>query len=308
MSVVDDIDMSGVPVPGPEVGLPTEGVVRIEREHPAGLLRFENLPAGTWLTKAGHPAKVAKRGYFLNEDKLESVTGFVDTIDKPAVNRWIEDHACRGAAEAERRGLLNGIDPADYADVIAAEGLGPTAARRESAQRGDVAHLVMRRLAETGEAPDPTTIPPELWPYMRGAVSAWEHLQEIIGQDAETVLAERPVCHPGLGYAGTPDVLLRATDGALVLVDYKSQKDGHIYSHADWQSRLYAMALAQEDLEPDRILLVPIPPLAPHETAPAPYDGVITEHEATALLLVNRANKRSESHLGKQRRARKAAA
>ena len=54
-------------------------------DHVAGPLRFESFPAGTWLTKAGKPARKDKRGYYLKSDSLRNDWDWADrTADRMA--------------------------------------------------------------------------------------------------------------------------------------------------------------------------------------------------------------------------------
>src|SRR4051812_38145501 len=101
----------------PQVRTTTDlGAERIERETPFGTLIFENADVGQWRTKAGTPAKRAKRTYSLEGEELAelvSVTTVLDVLAKPALINWAEDHGARGAIEAQRMGELPDDLPLD---------------------------------------------------------------------------------------------------------------------------------------------------------------------------------------------------
>lgn len=293
-TVQDDIILGGAP----STDLPTAGVEEIEREHPAGLLRFENFPAGTWRTKKGDPAKKAKRRYLIDGNEIDSVSSIVDTLSKDALVRWAEDHGMRGAVQAERMGELEGVPPEEFIDRVHALGLGASAARDEGAARGTAIHAALHGLAVDGTAPNPADFPPEWRPWLQGAVAAWLELDLVEIVASEVIRAS--IVH---GYGGRPDLIGRRSSGALALIDYKSGK-GKVYDQAHIQTRLYDIALREEDIAVDEILIVGIDDRGGHELVKCEAN----EHAALATLALFRYRKQINAGMATQRKARRAAA
>ena len=278
------------------VPLSTEGVEIVDRDHVAGPLRFESFPAGTWLTKAGKPARKDKRGYYLNGAELDSVSSIVGLLDKPALAYWIEDHASRGAVQAERMGELVDCPPEEIMHRVRALGLGSSAARDEGAARGHAIHAAFETLARTGESPNPQDFPTEWRPYVQGVARAW------LALNPQAVHVEHMVCHPELRYAGRLD-LLAECDGRATLVDWKTGR-GKVYDAAHFQTRLYAMALAQEDVAVDRIVIVGLDQDGGFQLV----DCEASEADALHLLWTFHARKRINAGMANQRKGAKAAA
>jgi hypothetical protein len=253
----------------------TGGVV-LEAEHACGLLRFEELNAGDWLTLKGEPARKGRRNYFLNGECLPfSVSGIVETLSKPALYTWHEDRGVRGGVQAERMGELVDVPPEDWAHRVRSLDLGADAERDQASDRGHAIHEVFHTLARTGEAPDMTTIPPEWLPWYRGALRAWLALNPTV------IEAEFLVCHPDLRYAGRPD-LYAITGGVPTLIDYKTSAKGRIWSEAHYQTRGYAEAMPFGGLPyPERIVIVAVNNdggylLEDCAVEPAEWDALVT--------------------------------
>lgn len=272
---------------------------RIERElEDIGTLVFENYAAGEWMTKKGEPAKKARRRYVLADRELDAVSSILGTLDKPALLRWIEDQATIGAVYAERGGYLTDLPEWEWQRRVRSLDLGASAKRDQGADRGTVIHDALHALAKGEPVPDPSTLPENARPWLRGAILAWMALGI-----TDVIEAERIVCHPELGFAGRPD-LLAIAGGNLVLLDYKTGK-GKAYPEVHWQTRLYRMAIARSlHLEVDKALAVAIGDDGSFEL----IECSATEDEARALLAVYRARKRIESDMRSQRAIAKAAA
>lgn len=283
-----------------EQALPTEGVEEVERDHPAGLLRFENYPAGTWRTQKGDPAKKDRRRYLLNGKELPAVSSITGILGAEALVWWAEDHGMRGAVEAERRGLLKGVEPEDFIRVVKAEGLGASAARDEGAARGQAIHAAFEALARGEGVPNPADYPAAWRPYVTGCVRAWMDLDV-----TDVVEVEYMVCHPELGFAGRLDLLARCGkyDGALTLLDYKTGK-GKVYDRAHLQTRLYDLALRVEGISAERVVIVGIDDAGGFE----PVENEAADEDALALLQVFTATKQINAGMARQRREAKKAA
>ncbi len=118
-----------------------------------GVIRFENYGPGEWRTKAGEPAKIARRRYLLNGVVLDSVSSIVEVLSKPALVMWAEDHGARGAVEAMEAGELEDVPLDEVVKRVRSLGLGAKAAKDEGAERGQAIHTAFETLAKTGEAP-----------------------------------------------------------------------------------------------------------------------------------------------------------
>lgn len=238
-----------VPLPPERI---TGGIV-LETEHPCGVLRFEELNAGDWLTLKGEPARKGRRNYFLNGECLPfSVSGIVDVLSKPALYAWHEDRGIRGGVRAERLGELADVPIEDWAGRVRSLDLGADAERDEAAGRGDDVHGWLHTLATTGKPPDPSSIPPHRLGWYRGAMRVWLALNPTV------IETEFLVCHPERRYAGRVD-LYAVCDGVPTLVDYKSSLKGRIWGEAHYQTRGYAEAMPFGGMPyPERIVIVAI--------------------------------------------------
>lgn len=263
----------------------------IIREIPGiGTMRFENYGPGEWMTKKGEPAKISRRRYLLGEEKIDSVSDITGTLDKPALQRWIEDQATRGAVIAERMGALAGVSDENLLNAVRALDLGASAMRDEAGDRGKAVHLGLHTLATEGRPPDPGAHPEHWRPWLQGSMRAWLELEP------EVVSSEEMVCHPELGYGGRPD-LLAVVKRKLCLLDYKTGK-GRVYDSAHYQTRLYAMALARcLGITVERILIIGIT----DEGDWFPVECEATEKDALALLDTYRSRKRINAGMATQR-------
>lgn len=217
-----------------------------------GVLRFENFGPGEWLTKAGEPAKIARRRYLLDGTELDSVSSIVGLFSKEALYYWHEDHGARGAVEAMEAGELEDVPLDEVVKRVRSLGLGAKAAKGEGAERGQAIHTAFETLAKTGEAPHFSDYPKAWWPWVRGCAKAWLKL------NAEPIDAEFMVCNPAMGYAGRPDLLCQAK-GKRTLADYKTSSKGRIYEQAHYQTRGYMEAFEPTGIEPvERTVIIGI--------------------------------------------------
>lgn len=262
----------------------------VERTIPnIGELRFENFAAGEWLTKKGEPAKKARRRYQLNGDELDAVSSIVDTLSKPGLMPWYEDHGARGAVKAERMGELAGLTDEEIIGRVRMLKLGAENARDEAAERGSAIHLGLHSMARTGEPPRGSEYPGAWQPWVRGSARVW------LALNPEPIEAEVICCHPEHGYAGRPDLIARC-DGKLTLLDYKTGK-GRIYDQAHYQTRLYEMAKRVEGMEIERIVLIGIDDDGGFQLV----DCEASDLDALALVHTYRARKRINAGMAKQR-------
>jgi hypothetical protein len=234
--------------------------------------------------------------------RLDSVTGILGCLAKPALLGWYEAGGAAGVARLFERGELwigpggKLSRPAEEAiDLVRLHKLGADAARDESAARGLDVHTVLEDWAKTGEAPDPGVFPPEQRGYVRGLIRA------LLALDPEPLVVERITCHPELMYAGRLDLRARI-NGRDVLVDLKTNKGGRSYLEGHIQAAAYVMAeVALGEPEPDGTLIVAVGEDGSFEA----MEGVARPEHFEAVLRCHRA-------LGEVRRpldaARRAAA
>lgn len=170
------------------------------------------------------------RAYWLTPDghtrrtRLPSVTGILrDTWPKPQLLEW---YAREGA---------------NAATVLSAASV-----------RGKAVHRFIETFLTTGELLAFDDFPPEYRGYLTGAARfLWETDPRPMPGGVE-----RLVCHPELRYAGRPD-LVALIDGAVTLVDFKSNPKGVIYKEAHVQTVAYVNADHRCGGEPiERTLLV----------------------------------------------------
>lgn len=218
------------------------GALRIERWMPdVGLLVFEHAGPGQWLTRAGSPAKRAKRSYTFNPldappTELVSVTTVLDVLAKPALISWAEDRGARGAIEAHRLGEIpEDLPPEEIVGRVRLLGLGADAEKKRAADRGLDEHDALETWARTGSLPPITDMAPDRRAFRQGLDAALTAL------DPEPIVTERIVCHPSLGYAGRFD-LRCLIDGKDTLLDLKTSQGGKPYLEAHAQLVGYAMA------------------------------------------------------------------
>lgn len=271
----------------------------VEREIPGlGLLRFEDLPAGAWLTQKGEPAKKPRRRYLLNGRELDSVSSIVGTLSKEALVHWAEDHGARGAVLAERAGLLRGVPDDEIVETVRDLNLGARAVSREAADRGKVIHSVLERLATTGETTNAADLPAQARPWVQGAALAWVKL------GMAECLTEVMVCNPEQGYAGRFDLYGRRKNGRTALVDWKTGR-GKVFDSAHYQTRGYVEALPSVELDPpDEILIVGIDDKGNAEL----ISCETTSEDWAALVHTFRSRKRANAGMAEQRKAARRAA
>lgn len=262
-----------------------------------GTIVFENYAAGEWMTKKGEPAKKARRRYLLDGEEVDSVSSIVATLDKPALRRWIEDQATRGAVQAERLGELADVYEEDWVNRVKLLGLGASAKRDEGADRGLVIHSAFHKLGVDGTAPNPADFSAIARPWVQAAMRAW------LALSPEMLEAESIICNPMLRYGGRPDLVAKV-DGKVTLLDYKTSKSGRIYEQAHYQTQLYRMALHECGIPVEQVKLIGIG----NDGAFEVVDCAVTEEDARALVHVYRSRKRVNAAMADQRRILKAAA
>jgi hypothetical protein len=263
----------------------------LRREIPAGLIEFEQAPAG-WLTKTGTPREKPWRAYHWtptegDRQRLPSTTTLLDAIcPKAGLPPWSEARGVEGAVEGVRLGLIDHeTTPERGVGIVRAHKLGAEAAKRKAAERGLNVHALLEAYMLTGAAPKLGEHPKHHRGYIQG-LTRW-----LIAENPEPVAVEQLVVHPEDGYAGRLDLRARI-DGQLVTVDLKTQERGGIYATAHWQVAMYERAARWCGDEPaDRKMVVVVAANGEFRQMDAEWD----EERLNAALAYYRASRPVES-------------
>jgi hypothetical protein len=153
-------------------------------------------------------------GYFLDGERLISVTRALSILDKPALKGWAWRIAVAGSAE---------IPPmqrtyAEQEKALVAAGHGWWQVRNEAALRGSDMHKALSALIETGEPPDLDQWPEEQHGYVQALASYW------VENQPRLLFAEMPVASKRHRYGGKPDLIRLDENGVAKVVDFKSGK------------------------------------------------------------------------------------
>lgn len=152
-----------------------------------------------------------------------SVTTILAVVAKPNLAAW----ARRTTLAAVREMLEDGLD-IDQALTLAAEE--PERARDAAASRGTAIHEAIAAALAGGP------YPPGAEPYVRAALGFLRESGLSLVAHEAVILSRR------YGFAGTCDVATAASDGGLVLVDWKT---GGIWPEAALQLGAYSLALEE---------------------------------------------------------------
>ena len=184
-----------------------------------------------------------RRGYWVGSDQYPRVTEILDTIHKPALERWKLDHEQQALYEAAVSTfddcVASGICSATRYRTMLQYALS-TAKKAERAQIAAAeagtrvhAHIAARLKGE----PRPEGLSDV---ELIQSDYAIDWLQEV---GAEIVEVEQPVYWEGDGgrYAGTPDALVDLPDTARVIVDWKTGA-GKIWKSYHLQNVAYRRA------------------------------------------------------------------
>lgn len=273
----------------------------LDRDIPGvGLLHFEDLGPGEWLTKAAEPAKARRRRYMLDGEEYISVSQITATLGKQeALVPWAERESIEATIRAIQSGALDPrTAPEEAVRLLREEKLGAAGVRDRAAQRGKAIHAVIYRYLTTGEFPHRGEDPADWWAWMQGTAKA---LLALLPEPEE---AEQPVCNPMHRYAGRPDLIARCRwrgRSTRLLLDYKTGK-GRIYDSAHYQTRLYDACLEPCQIEPvEDILILGIDDSGGFELVRCE----ISESDALDLLSVHRSRKQVNAGMAAQRKAKR---
>ena len=195
----------------------------------------------------------ASHRYWLHLDggrfPVPSVTGILKVLDRPALARWIEDQATRGAVHAERLGELAGVHEDDWLTRVRSLDLGASAKREAGADRGTAVHRVLEFWAREQEVPNLSDFDASVRGYVQG-LCAW-----LLAANPKPTSIERFVGSRQHMYAGRLD--LRAViDRNDTLIDLKTSKNGRAYPEAHIQAQAYATADIECGSPPPREILI----------------------------------------------------
>jgi hypothetical protein len=183
--------------------------------------------------------------YFLNGERVPSVTTCTGVLNKPALVGWGAQLGAEWARDNPQ--LADQLDPADWAKLARAA---PTKARDSASRIGSDLHTHAERLAKTGEAPDvPAT---DLAMVLQAA-----DFLDAMGVD--TLASERAIYHDTFLYAGRFDLVAQIS-GAVWLLDFKTGKSG-VWPEMALQQSAYRFATHMQGPTPDSPD-APMPPIA----------------------------------------------
>lgn len=182
------------------------------------------------------------RGYFLNGEKILSVTKALSILDKPALKGWAWRVAVEGSAAIPpmRR------DFEEQEQALIAAGFGWWQVRNEAALRGKSMHAALSALIETGEPPDLDEWPEAQHGYVQALASYW------VEQQPRLLMSEVPVASKTYRFAGRPDLIRLTEQGNPVVVDFKSGKADEFgkprepFLEAHFQVGAYTLAFAEQ--------------------------------------------------------------
>lgn len=165
------------------------------------------------------------RYYKVDGERLVSVTTVLSVIEKPGLAHW------RGSV---------GNDEADRIST-------------EAAEHGTAIHGYVERFNRGDCGPYGPPIDTIIQPYI-----AWHRT------DVSCVLAaEKLVVSRQFKFAGTADVVVALVDGAVAVVDLKTSKSALGEDAWSLQLAAYCLALAEEDIDARRRIIVRLPKSAP---------------------------------------------
>lgn len=188
-------------------------------------------------------------------ERVVGVTSAIGVMDKPALVKW----AANVQAEADEQAALDmyldgtptGLSPQAWLAMFR-DRVGHTRKHldilKKAGDLGTAVHALIEErvgelLGESRPIPDNVTITDEALYVFTG----WEEWQERV--QFMPVATEFPICHRGLGYAGTPDVLawlnpypdVEGCEPQLMLPDWKTSSG--LYWEHDIQNAAYRTAL-----------------------------------------------------------------
>jgi len=136
----------------------------------------------------------------------------------------------------------------------------------QAAERGKAVHAFVEHYMTTGGLLALAEFPTDHHPYLQGmAKFLWEY-------DPQPLAVERLICHPELHYAGRLDLIAELA-GKPVLLDFKTNPGGRVYSEAHVQAAAYRMADKRCGGEPiDDVLLVGISSEGAYHPVPGACD------------------------------------
>lgn len=176
----------------------------------------------------------AKHAYFESGERLDSVTGILGALAKPALIPWAVGRTC--AHIAGELGAEAKLDELQIRRILAEARLAHIVARDAAADIGTIVHLFAEQWIR-GFNP---ALPAD--PEARNGAQAF--LRWIGAHKVEFKHSERPIFSRRYRYAGTMD-LEAVIDGRIAIGDFKTSSG--IYSEMRFQTAAYEMARREED-------------------------------------------------------------
>jgi hypothetical protein len=186
----------------------------------------------------------SSHSYYLEGEKVPSVTTCTGVLDKPALVAW---GALLGAQWArDNPALVDQVSERDWEKIARAQ---PNKARDSASRIGSDLHRHAEHLAKTGEAPD---VPES---DMAMVLPAADFLDSL---GVETLVSERAVYHETFCYAGRVD-LVGTIKGEPWLLDFKTGASG-VWPEMALQQSAYRFATHMQAANPadDDLAMPPI--------------------------------------------------
>jgi len=216
---------------------------------------------------------------------MQSVTGVLRVLDKPALLAWAEACGAEGALRLERMGELEGISFEKAIWKVRDLGMGMEAKRDAAADRGTLVHRVLEHYGRTGEPPEISEFEFPVRGYVQGLCS-W-----LLEWMPEPVAIEQPICSRLHNYAGRVDLFARSPARGrddLYLWDLKTNPSGTIYTESHLQTAAYELAGIECGLEPDMVMLLAVAENGEFQVSPCHASG----DDFLAVLEVSRIMRR----------------
>lgn len=162
--------------------------------------------------------------YWVEGKPYPSVTEVLKVIDKPAIRHWYGQQVyyamCKNPGLSEQEALV-----------------APYQTSKDAASRGSTVHSIIEAYRTTGTVVAPT-------PQFEGYAKAF---QEWVREHNPQILeSEKTVVNTEYSYAGTLD-MLAVIGGKKYVVDFKTSKDGSVYTEAHLQVSAYQHCLEGVD-------------------------------------------------------------
>jgi hypothetical protein len=176
----------------------------------------------------------AKHAYFEGGERLDSVTGILGVLAKPALVPWAVGQTC--AHIAGKLGAVTKLDELQIRRILAEARLAHIAERDAAADIGTIVHLFAEQWIRGFDPALPAD------PEARNGANAF--LSWVKNNRVEWIYSERPIFSRRYRYAGTMD-LEAIIEGRRSIGDFKTSSG--IFAEMRFQTAAYEMARREEE-------------------------------------------------------------